>query len=326
MRTTDEIEQVQPITIHPQHGLAYCDDYAPIRSMLKHEPSMQALVDAIERDALGLVADPLDKEGNRQIRESADWVKKCARRLKKICTEAVAEPKREPRLVEDAVRPHVKRLEAIAAQVIAPVAEMDARAESLRIYADRPNILTAAPADQLRRELDAAKAWDDSPGKWLERAEEAAAVKVGVVEAIEAMLAKREREDSERQELKRLRAAEAERQRLADLEAARLEGERKAKERMEREKAEQAAADEARAKKASAEVVANEMAAESRSAMPYTPAKREPQASVEAQPTADQEAYADLLKTFRMASYRDPARFVLDEIKRGNIRHITANI
>lgn len=307
MNKHNEPEQVQPITIHPQHGLAYCDDYAPIRSMLKHEPSMQALVDAIERDALGLVADPLDREGNRQIRENADWVRKCARRLEKIRTEAVADLKREPKLVEDAVRPHLKRLEAIAAQVIAPVAEMDARAEALRIYADRPNILTAAPDDQLRRELDAAKAWDDSPSKWLERAEEAAAVKLAVSEALEAMLAKRDREDAERQELERLRAKEAERQRQADLEAARLEGERKAKERMEREKAEQAAADEARAKKAASEAVANEMAAE-------------------AQPAADQEAYADLLKTFRMASYRDPARYILDEIKRGNIRHITANI
>lgn len=326
MRTDNETEQMQPITIHPQHGLAYCADYAPIRAMLKHEPSMQALVDAIERDALGLVADPLDKEGNRQIRENADWVKKCARRLEKIRTEAVSDLKREPKLVEDAVRPHVKRLEAIAAQVIAPVAEMDARAEALRIYADRPNILTAAPADQLRRELDAAKAWDDSPSKWLERAEEAAAVKIAVFEALESMLAKRDREDAERQELEHLRAAEAERRRQADLEAARLEGERKAKERMEREKAEQAAADEARAKKAASEAVANEMAAESRSAKPYTPTQREPQASVEAQPTAGQEAYDDLTAAFRAAGYRDPIRHILDEIKRGNIRHITANI
>ena len=321
-----ETEQLQPITIHPQHGLAYCDDFAPIRSMLKHEPSMQALVDAIERDALGLVADPLDKEGNRQIRENADWVKKCARRLEKIRTEAVADLKREPKLVEDAVRPHVKRLEALAAQVIAPVAEMDARADALRIYVDRPNILTAAPIDQLRRELDAARAWDDSEEKWKERAEEAKAVKLAVSEALEAMLAKREREDAERQELERLRAQEAERQRQADLEAARLEGERKAKERMEREKAEQAAADEARAKRAAAEAVASEAAAEARAAKPAAAKQMAMQAAPNPAESLDQQAYDDLQKTFRMASYRDPIRYVLDEIKRGNIRHITANI
>ena len=321
-----ETEQLQPITIHPQHGLAYCDDFAPIRSMLKHEPSMQALVDAIERDALGLVADPMDREGSRQIRENADWVKKCARRLEEIRTKAVAALKREPKLVEDAVRPHVKRLEALAAQVMAPVAEMDARADALRIYADRPNILTAAPIDQLRRELDAARAWDDSEAEWKERAEEAKAVKLAVSEALEAMLAKREREDAERQELERLRAQEAERQRQADLEAARLDGERKAKERMEREKAEREAADEARAKRAAAEAVASEAAAEARAAKPAAAKQMAMQASPNPAESLDQQAYDDLQKTFRMASYRDPIRYVLDEIKRGNIRHITANI
>ena len=321
-----ETEQLQPITIHPQHGLAYCDDFAPIRSMLKHEPSMQALVDAIERDALGLVADPLDKEGNRQIRENADWVKKCARRLEKIRTEAVADLKREPKLVEDAVRPHVKRLEALAAQVMAPVAEMDARADALRIYADRPNILTAAPIDQLRRELDAARAWDDSEEKWKERAEEAKAVKLAVSEALEAMLAKREREDAERQELERLRAQEAERQRQADLEAARLEGERKAKERMEREKAEQAAADEARAKRTAAEAVASEAAAEARAAKPAAARQMDMQAAQNPSESPYQQAYQDIRAVIARNGFGDLAAAFLAAATAGKIRHVSTHL
>ena len=307
----DTSTQLQPIAIDPKHGLAYCDDYATIRAMLKHEPSMQELIDAIERDALGLIADPLDKEGNRQIRENAAWVKKCAKRLETIRSESVADLKREPKLVEDAVRPHLKRLEALAAQILAPVAEMDARADALRIYADRPNIITAAPIDQLRQELDAARKWDDSAEKWKERATEAVAVKIAVAEAIEALLAKREREEADRLELEKLRQAEAERQRLADLEAARLEGERKAKERMELEKAEADAAAEANAKKDAAQSVAKEIVAEV-----LAPAKAD----------ADADAYHDLQQAFRAAGYHDPIRYILDEIKRGNIRHITANI
>ena len=321
-----DTDQLQPITIHPQHGLAYCDDFAPIRSMLKHESSMQALVDAIERDALGLVADPLDKEGNRQIRENADWVKKCARRLEKIRTEAVADLKREPKLVEDAVRPHVKRLEALAAQVIAPVAEMDARADALRIYADRPNILTAAPIDQLRHELDAARAWDDSEEKWKERAEEAKAVKLAVSEALEAILAKREREDAERQELERLRAAEAERQRQADLEAARLDGERKAKERMEREKAEQAAADEARAKRAAAEAVASEAAAEARAAKPAAAKQMAMQAAPNPAESPYQQAYQDIRAVIAINGFGDLAAAFLAAATAGQIRHISTHL
>ena len=90
-------EQLLPITLDAKNGLAYTEDYAPIRAMLKHEPSLTELVDAIERDALGLVADPTDKEGNRQIRENADWVKKCSKRLEKIRTEAVADLLEEAR-------------------------------------------------------------------------------------------------------------------------------------------------------------------------------------------------------------------------------------
>ena len=46
-------EQLLPITLDAESGLAYTEDYAPIRAMLKHEPSLTELVDTIERDALG---------------------------------------------------------------------------------------------------------------------------------------------------------------------------------------------------------------------------------------------------------------------------------
>jgi hypothetical protein len=231
------IEQVMPITIHPKHGLAYCEDYGPIRAMLKHEQSLTELVDKIECDALALVADPLEKEGNRQIRENADWVKKCAKRLEKIRAEAVADLKKEPKLIEDSVRPHIKRLEAIAAQIIAPVAELDARAEALRIFADRPNIISAAPIEQLKQELKNAKEFDDSPEKWKERAREAVEVKIGVIDAIEMLLEKREKEEAEKAELAKLRAEKEQIERQTQIEQARLQGEKQAFEKMKAEKA-----------------------------------------------------------------------------------------
>ena len=328
-----ETEQIQPITIHPQHGLAYTEDYAPIRAMLKHEPSLTELVDTIERDALGLVADPADKEGNRQIRENADWVKKCARRLEKIRTEAVADLKREPKIIEDSVRPHLKRLEALAVQIMAPVAEMDARADRLRIIADRPNILSAAPIAQLEQELATAQAMTTDESEWKERTKEAELVKVGLVEALEALLAKRKQEEADRLELERLRQEKAENEMRERIE-------RETRERLEREqreKAEREAADEARAKRAAAEAVAAEEAARHQPATTTAPASRTSQpipqpaparevASPDPAQSLDAEAYADLQAAFRAASYRDPIRYVLDEIKRGNIRHITANI
>ena len=326
-------EQLLPITLDAKNGLAYTEDYASIRAMLKHEPILTELVDTIERDALGLVADPTDKEGNRQIRENADWVKKCAKRLEKIRTEAVADLKREPKIIEDSVRPHLKRLEALAVQIMAPVAEMDARADRLRIIAERPNILSAAPIAQLEQELATAQAMGTDEAEWKERTKEAELVKIGLVEALEALLAKRKQDEADRLELERLRKEKEERE-LRE----RIEREtRERLEREQREKAEREAADEARAKRAAAEAVAAEEAAKHQPATEAAPIARTAQPTPQPAPvrettkpdpaqSLDAEAYADLLKTFRMASYRDPIRYVLDEIKRGNIRHITANI
>ena len=326
-------EQLLPITLDAKNGLAYTEDFAPIRAMLKHEPSLTELVDAIERDALGLVADPTDKEGNRQIRENADWVKKCGKRLEKIRTEAVADLKREPKIIEDSVRPHLKRLEALAVQIMAPVAEMDARADRLRIIAERPNILSAAPIAQLEQELATAQAMTTEEAEWKERTKEAELVKIGLVEALEALLSKRKQDEADRLELERLRKEKEERE-LRE----RIEREtRERLEREQREKAEREAADEARAKRAAAEAVAAEEAAKHQPATEAAPIARTVQPTPQPAPvreatkpdpaqSLDAEAYADLLKTFRMASYRDPIRYVLDEIKRGNIRHITANI
>lgn len=324
-----ETEQIQPITIHPQHGLAYTEDYAPIRAMLKHEPSLTELVDAIERDALGLVADPTDKEGNRQIRENADWVKKCGKRLVKIRSEAVAELKKESTEIEKIVLPYVKHLEALAVQIMAPVAEMDARADRLRIIAERPNILSAAPIAQLEQELATAQAMTTDEAEWKERTKEAELVKIGLVEALEAMLAKRKQDEADRLELDRLRAEKAEKEMRERIE-------RETREKLARE-AEQAAIAEARAKREAADAVAAEEAAKHQPATEAAPIARAAQPTPQPAPvrevappepaqSLDAEAYSDLLKTFRMASYRDPVRFVLDEIKRGNIRHITANI
>ena len=301
-------EQLLPITLDAKNGLAYTEDFAPIRAMLKHEPSLTELVDAIERDALGLVADPTDREGNRQIRENADWVKKCSKRLEKIRSEAVADLKREPKIIEDSVRPHLKRLEALAVQIMAPVAEMDARADRLRIIADRPNILSAAPIAQLEQELATAQAMGTEETEWKERTKEAELVKIGLVEALEALLAKRKQDEADRLELERLRKEKEERE-LRD----RIE--RETREKLARE-AEQAAIAEARAKREAADAVAAEELA-----------KVKPVAA-ETKPTESpyQQAYQDIRAVMAKGLYGDMAAVILAAATAGHIRHISTHL
>lgn len=296
-------EQLLPITLDAKNGLAYTEDFAPIRAMLKHEPSLTELVDAIERDALGLVADPTDKEGNRQIRENADWVKKCAKRLEKIRTEAVADLKREPKIIEDSVRPHLKRLEALAVQIMAPVAEMDARADRLRIIADRPNILSAAPIHQLEQELATAQAMTTEEAEWKERTKEAELVKIGLVEALEVLLAKRKQDEADRLELDRLRAEKAEKEMRERIE-------RETRERLERE-----AADEARAKRAAAEAVDAEEVA-----------KVKPVQAAQPTESPYQQAYQDIRAVIAKNGFGDLAAAFLAAATAGKIRHISTHL
>lgn len=202
------------ITIHQQHGLAYTDDYAAIRAQLKNADDMTLLCDMIERDALCLVADITTPDGRQQIRENADWVKKAARRLEKIRTEAVADLKREPKAVEDAVRPHLKRLEALAAEIAAPVLAIDHRSDSLRVFSETASRMTHAPLHELKHALAEAQRWDDSAERWQERATEAPGVKAAVVEALTILTEKAQREADDMAELTKLRAEKEMRERI----------------------------------------------------------------------------------------------------------------
>lgn len=289
-------EQLLPITLDAKNGLAYTEDFAPIRAMLKHEPSLTELVDAIERDALGLVADPTDKEGNRQIRENADWVKKCAKRLEKIRSEAVADLKREPKIIEDSVRPHLKRLEALAVQIMAPVAEMDARADRLRIIADRPNILSAAPIAQLEQELATAHAMTTEEAEWKERTKEAALVKIGLVEALDVLLSKRKQEEADRLELDRLRKEKEERE---------------LRERIERETREKLARE---SEQAAIAVAAEEVA------------KVKPVQAAQATETPYQQAYQDIRAVIAKNGFGDLAAAFLAAATAGKIRHVSTHL
>ena len=280
-------EQLLPITLDAKNGLAYTEDYGPIRAMLKHEPSLTELVDAIERDALGLIADPTDKEGNRQIRENADWVKKCGKRLVKIRSEAVAELKKESTEIEKIVLPYVKRLEALAVQIMSPVAEMDARADRLRIIAERPNILSAAPIAQLEQELATAQAMGTDEAEWKERTKEAELVKIALVEALEAILAKRKQDEADRLELDRLRKEKEERE---------------LRERIERETREKLAREAEQA--ATAKPVQAAQATES----PY------------------QQAYQDIRAVMAKGLYGDMAAVILAAATAGKIRHVSTHL
>ena len=304
---------MQLIEISPEYGLAYTEDFAGIRAKLKDKGQMDALLAQVQDFVLCEELDPTKPEDALRIRANVAFAKKVKTRLEKIRTEAVADLKKEPKAIEDAVRPYVKRLDALAETLYRPLAEMDARADKLRILADLPNRVSFAPLEQLRQELTNAQAMDDSAEVWLERATEAVQVKQGVIDALETMIAKKTQEEAEKAELEALRAAKAEVDRKAQLEAARLEGERVARERMQREAAEAVAAeDKARVELRKAEHPKAQAKAETPTAGPA------------------QDGYASTYEALRAViasnGFNDLSKTIIQAIKDGRIPNITTNL
>lgn len=289
----EEATPVYPLALNMERGDIQCTSIEAARELFLTPGALRPFVEMIEADARGLVADVNTKDGRKQIVDNCKWLKKVTNRFDDFRKNIVAELKEMPKRVDENGRIARVYLENVHADLIRPILEIEGREEKLRILADRPNILTAADAATLARELAEAQAMDDSAEEWKESTATAKAVKIGLVEALEAMLEKRKAHEAELAEFEAHKKAKAEQELRERIE-------RETREKIEREQSEKAAAPVPQA----------------------TPAPTRKTFATD----YDHEAYSDLVAAFRTGGYRDPVRHVLDEIKRGNVRHITANI
>lgn len=298
---TTEAQPIYPLSLNMERGDIQCTSIEAARELFLTPGALRPFVKMIEADARGLVADVNTKDGRKQIVDNCKWLKRVTNKFDDFRKNIVAELKEMPKKVDENGRIARVYLENVHADLIRPILEIEGREEKLRILADRPNILTAADAATLARELSEAQSMDDGEDVWKESAATAKAVKIGLVEALKAMLEKRKAHEEE----------------LAEFEAHKKEkAERELRERIERETRE----------KIEREQAGNEPATE-RAAAPVPQTAPTPAPTCKALATNGyHEAYKDLQAAFLAAGYRDPIRYVLDEIKRGNIRHITANI
>ena len=318
--TAETANEIYPLALDMERGQIQCTSIEAARELFLTPGALRPFVEMIESDARGLVADPSTADGRKQIAENCKWLKKVTGKLDDFRKNLVAELKDMPKRIDENGRIARTYLEQVHADLIRPLQEIEGREEKLRILADRPNILTAADSATLRQELYGVQTMDYSAETWKESVETAKAVRIGVMEALEAMLVKRVQHEADMAELEAMRKAKAEKELRERIE-------RETREKIEREQAEkEAAAKRAEAARIEGERKASErMEAESKPAAPAPQAAPTPTVKVLAT-DADHEAYSDLVAAFRTGGYRDPMRHVLDEIKRGNIRHITANI
>ena len=132
-----------------------------------------------------------------------------------------------------------------------------------------------------------AQAMTTEEAEWKERTKEAELVKIGLVEALEAMLAKRKQDEADRLELDRLRAEKAEKE---------------LRERIERETREKLARE----------------AEQDATAKPAQPAQ--------ATESPYQQAYQDIRAVMAKGLYGDMAAVILAAATAGKIRHVSTHL
>lgn len=228
-----EIETVYPIQLADRTGLV-CINRAELKDVLLSAGALDPLVASIREMAKNLIADPLTADGRKQIREMGEKLNRIHKdkgALDKLRLGIVVPLKEEPKTIDENVREARNAIKAIEEEVTAQMREIDARAEKLRLMAERPNILTAAPAKELRVELAQAEVMDVSPSIWHESADTAIAVKAGLIDALSTMLEKRVETERQQAEFEAFQRKQAEEKRLREIDEAREQGRKEAEEK-----------------------------------------------------------------------------------------------
>lgn len=320
LNETETAQHLFPIQVTDPRTLALeCGSIEELESVFLAKDGLRPILDTIETLARNLVADPLTLAGRKQYVDMADSVKKASRTIDKVRKNLVDDLKDKPKRIDAGAKVAKDYLDALAEDIRAPVTAIENREAALELFANRPNIMTAAPLAELEAELATAKAFDDSEAVWHEQHKAAQSLKLANVEAFAAMVEKKRQEEKDRAELEEFKRQQAEKKRQEELEEARKEGERRAAERMKAE-AEQKAAAEAQAKKRAAEALAAEEQAKAQQFRNTEFAK----AQAAPKPQADKaaEAYEDIKATIKAAGFTDLSAAIIAAIKGGKIRHV----
>lgn len=203
--------------------------------------------DRIRDRVAGFEPDLTTAAGRAAIAAEAFKVTKVKTTLERASKELTEEWRAKTKAVNDARKPMIERLDALSDQVRAPLTAWE-NAEKARREANAATLAELRAAATVTPEDTAATV--EARGKdihfrtfeapqWREdEAAEAIGLKAAVVQALVAARNRLRQEEADREELARLRAAEAERQeREAAERAAREEAERQAQEAREREEA-----------------------------------------------------------------------------------------
>jgi hypothetical protein len=184
--------------------------------------------DKVNKFAKGLIADPITKEGSKQIKAMGRNIASIKARFDEIRLYVVKDLKDKPKRIDEAARFFKRKLESLQEEVLAPVKEIEERKALVdSMLKDSLNYKDSASQDIEKRinELLAFKV-DNSWKESKEEMEEAVLENVSKLNELLLVAKKREKDAAD---LAVLRAKEAEHDRIIREEQIRKDAEAKAK-------------------------------------------------------------------------------------------------
>lgn len=303
-----EMEQANKTTA----AVTVTDDYAVIvsdkeglQSFFKDGANLESLYGAIEKKALGLVADVATKEGISQIKSAARQLASVKTKVDDIGKKVVAELKELPKVIDANRKSFREKMEALQDEIRRPVTEIEEREKEIDGIKAMHMAVAMSGSAIIRQQLEKVNAIELTEEKWKESLAKAEKAVAGEVSALNLMLQEAEKREQEARELEELRKKQEEADRIIREQKIKEEAERKA---AEAEKARQEAQE--RAERAEME----RKAVESKNGNALDDCKA-PHSTVSS-PAPAPSKWTPEMKAVNKAVYEQIAAYVLPEIKK----------
>ena len=247
---------MENVEIKTNGAVTVTDDYAVVvankeglQAFFAEQKNLETLYAAVEKKALGLVADVSTKEGRSQIKSAARQLASVKTKVDDLGKKVVANLKELPKVIDANRKTFREKMEALQDEIRRPVTEIEERQKRLEEIAGIHLNLSMADSATLEAEIRKLETVPLTDEEWKESVNDAIMTVGGEINALKLLLETALKCEQETRELEELRMKQAEAERIIREQKIREEAERKAKEeaearaaaekaRLEREKAE----------------------------------------------------------------------------------------
>lgn len=239
-----------------QDAVTVTDDYAVVvadkeglQEFFAEQKNLETLYAAVEKKALGLVADTSTKEGRSQIKTAARQLASVKTKVDDIGKQVVAELKALPKVIDANRKTFREKMEALQDEIRKPVTEIEEREKAVEAICNTHLNLAFASSAEIEAEIKKLEETHLTEEKWKESLKDATLAISGEINALKVLRDAALKKEEDARRLAELEAKQAEADRIIREQKIKEEAERKAKEeaearaaaekaRLEREKAE----------------------------------------------------------------------------------------